>query len=121
MLGNETRGGGRGVPVSVGLLMMIQSHQLNSLLYQGISECLPAQRCHQKTHICDRQIRISGPPSAPTHSQTLQRTQMCVQKTHIRINVSWNRSIISFVSGFGEKENCFMGYMTVGHLASTVS
>lgn len=38
MLGNETRGGG--VPVSVGLLMMIQSHQLNSLPYQGISECL---------------------------------------------------------------------------------
>lgn len=31
---------GWGVPVSVGLLMMIQSHQLNSLLYQGICECL---------------------------------------------------------------------------------
>lgn len=44
MLGNETRGGrvvvGGGVPVSVGLLMMIQSHQLNSLLYQRVSECL---------------------------------------------------------------------------------
>lgn len=43
MLGNETRGGRVvvvGVPVSVGLLMMIQSHQLNSLLYQRVSECL---------------------------------------------------------------------------------
>lgn len=57
MLGNESTGEGgrwvRGVrvPVSGGLLMMIQSHQLNSLLKQGISECLQAassSSCHHQ-------------------------------------------------------------------------
>lgn len=50
----EGGGEGGGVPVSVGLFAMIQSHQLNSLQYQRISDDPPCSSCKNQNKNPDR-------------------------------------------------------------------